>query len=193
MKNIIKYIVMLCIIATATPALAGPGEKAYVNVTPSATPGVYHLYYDAAQPGDVRLRVRDDDGFVLYRAHWTQVANETKQFDMNALPPGVYTFEIKDEHGRRELLVQHKMPTKPDVHVEIDPLADQRYRVKVRGERSEPVRINLYDGAQRLLRTDLVESEKDFSRVYDLSRLPYADVQFEVSTSRITLATYKTK
>lgn len=173
--------------------LAGPEKESYVNVANGDKPGVYDLYYNAPTQGNLRLLVRDAQGFVLYRAHWKQVENQARRFDLRQLPAGNYVFELEDATGHREVTVAHGLTAAPQLRVDLQNVSNKRYRLVVQGERATPVAVHIYDSNHNLIRSDVVETREDFSRVYDLSQLPTPNVKFEVSTDQVTLATFDTK
>jgi hypoxanthine-guanine phosphoribosyltransferase len=70
----------------------------------------------------------------------------------------------------------------------IKKIGEEKAKVIVRGEFMEPISVNIFDKNDVLVYDDIIDSEKSFSKIYDLSRIEVEELRIEVVAAQKLLA-----
>lgn len=168
------------VLGSAVFAAKKDGKEVLVKSTESGKK--VELTYLSESACKVKVNIYDEAGNKIFADAISNPKSFKKSYDLSNLPVGEYEFEIIDS----EKVVVEKISnldvktTSKVLKATVIKEADDKFKVLVRGEIANPVAVNIYDLQGKLIFGDLIDHEKSFSKIYDLSKTFKKDVKFEI-------------
>ena len=137
----------------------------------------------------VMMRIKNEDGRVMYRESLKGNTVYRKRFDLSSMPDGLYMVEVISDQGVTQEAFNLKAGRAEAVYfkpaVQIEPRL-----VKVMFENSitSPVTLKLYDKQGEVLFEESVSSQAQFSKGLDVSKLPAGQYSLSIVGDNYTYA-----
>jgi hypothetical protein len=171
MKKITAFAVLIMVISTAAFAASGPlGENAKFKVlTKSDTK--YELIYVSAAQSDVRVSIIDEAGRTIETSFVKDAMKFRQIFDFSQLAAGKYSLVVKNNEGSAREAIDH-LPYKETLQGFVVKIPNKKaLRLHVGDfNKSEPVKVNIYDANDRVIHKDEINHNQAFSKVYNMSK-----------------------
>ena len=178
-----KTLVALAIVAGSTSGAFA--QKKTVRLDP-VSKDVYRLTYVNNGDYQIKVEVLDESGTKILSEQIKQKKSFTKPYNFQNLNPGEYSFKIIDNEGA--YVTKIKRTDEVNMVARVIKIADDKAKIIVRGEFMEPVSVNFFDKDDVLVFDDIIEREKSFSKLYDLSKVKAKELRLEVVSRGCLLA-----
>lgn len=127
---------------------------------------VYRLVYPVQNKGVVFVKIYNRDNQLIYSDRIKNMSGFTRPYDFAGLPDGQYKFRIWTEAGTIKRNLVHRNPVnRLDVAVE-ETRNPESYKLIVKGVTREPLYVDIYNENEELVFGEMLDVDKDFSRVY---------------------------
>jgi flagellar hook assembly protein FlgD len=151
------------------------------NVEATSRNGVYNLIYKTASAGTVKVTITNSIGEVVLVDQIEGQGSFLRPYNFLGLPAGHYTVTVLDRNGKTTLPLVHTAGTvNLQPVVQIQPVEQSKYEVRLLGSNADEVSVNIYDAAKRLVYSEQIAQKGSFSRVYDLNKMNLQNVTIEV-------------
>ena len=194
--NRIKRIFAVLIAAISTGAVALPrvsgeenSESTQFNVVQKSNLYKFDVIYVSEQEGPVKISIIDDSGEIVSTDEFAGRNSFVRTYDFRNLEVGAYKIVLENAEGTSEQIVNYN-PFQRQMNLVVNQQEENKYKVLVAGfDKSIGVTLSIYTAEGELVKTDLIQSEKDFTRTYDLSNLDSDSFVFQAeSGSRVASA-----
>ncbi len=148
---------------------------------------VYQLNYLKKSPGWVKMEIKDIDENVLYQEKIERTDPFTKPFDFKNYKTGIFYLKVTD--GEDTYLTKINRSPEANMVASIIKYKDEKAKVIVEGDVMETVYVNIYDRYGIPVFEDIIDRERGFSRIYDLSKIDADHAKIEVASGNKILAT----
>ena len=176
-------LVALAIVAGTTAGAFAQKKSVRLD---ALTKDLYQLTYLNRGKCSVRVEVFDENGSKLLSEQINQKKSFTKPYSFSNLDFGAYSFKVTDEDG--EYVTKIQRTDAVYMTARIKKIGEEKAKVIVRGEFMEPISVNIFDKNDVLVYDDIIDSEKSFSKIYDLSRIEVEELRIEVVAAQKLLA-----
>ena len=169
---------------------SNPEGKELLNLTVKSE-GVVSLTYSALAKSPARINIIDAKKTLVFSERITNNYGLLRNYNISALPEGEYTFEVIDNGVKTIKTITYKkqLATEAkDLKVEVTPTEAGKYSLTCKGVDGKEVFVAIYSKTEGIVFQDNIDSRKDFSRVYDLSKLASDTYVFEVTSNERSVA-----
>jgi hypothetical protein len=157
------------------------------SVTPSTTSSTYILNYKSNEIGKVKVSIFNSNSEMIFTEVLNNVGSFKRPYNFSELAQGNYTIVIEDKNGKQVENVSYRLnKTAPFINVKAVANAQNKYQVSVSNTGKEQVSVKIYDNANGLLHSDIIEVNGNYGVIYNLQNVKSASeniIIFEVSTS----------
>ncbi len=148
---------------------------------------VYQLNYLKKSQGLVKVEIKNETGRLLYQENIERTDPFTKPFDFRNFETGIFYLRVSD--GVDTYLTKINRSPEANMVASIIKYKDDKAKVIVQGDVMETVYINIYDRYGIPVFEDIIDRERGFSRIYDLSKINAEQARIEVASGDKVLAT----
>jgi hypothetical protein len=166
------------ILIAAFAMVAGAASAQNVAIENSNRPAVYNVVCRSAQPVKAQITVSDLGGETIMVDEVTGT-NFARPYNFENLPFGDYQVAVTTAEGTKNLTINHK-DAELVKNVAIKSMDNSKYQLTVMGNKAENVLVNIYDRERELVYSDVIKTQGNVSRVYDLNRINSNSYVFEV-------------
>ncbi|WP_339701243.1 hypothetical protein [Algoriphagus aquimarinus] len=176
-----KLFTLLFVAGIAVGAFA-KSEGTTVLIRKTETTKVAVSFNEAPQ-GTVIVKITDSEDRLILRDRINKDEAFAKKYDLKALPQGSYSVEVMDESGVLRIASFNNFVTEaPSVFSRVFPMGDNQYRLFVSNLQAKDVEVMIYDG-DKLIYTEKIDNPQGLHKIYTLSNLSGAGVNFKVKTA----------
>jgi len=176
-----KLFTLLFVAGIAAGAFA-KSEGTTVLIRKTETTKVAVSFNEAPQ-GTVIVRITDSENRLILRDKINKAEAFAKKYDLKALPQGSYSVEVTDESGvLRTASFNNFTVETPAVFSRVSQIEDNKYRLLVSNLQSKEVEVLIYDG-DRLIHTEKIDNPQGLHKIYTLSNVSGAGINFKVKTA----------
>jgi hypothetical protein len=179
-------LVALAIVAGTTAGVLAQTKS--VRLDPLSK-DLYQLTYLNQGKCKVMVEVHDENGTRLLSDQIKRKRSFTKVYSFSNLDPGSYSFKITDGVGEYVTTIQRS--DEVFMIARIKKISEKKAKVIVRGEFMEPISVNIFNGNDVKIHVDKIDSQKSFSKVYDLSKVSEEELRIDVVAEQKILAAAK--
>ena len=177
-----KVFLTLFVAVIAAGAFANnEGKSVEIRQTETAKVAVA---FHAVPQGTVIVKITDDQDRLILRDRITATESFAKQYDLNALPQGMYEVEVTDQSGvlRTASFDTHPAVIAPAVFSRVSDMGENKYRLLVSSLDSKEVEVSIYDGG-KLIHTEKIDNPQGLHKIYTIVRPGSEGISFKVKTA----------
>ncbi len=179
MKKTLSILVMLMAAGSLAFATGSPGTDARIAVVKNGT--TYKLYYNGSQQMDVSISIRDASDRIVFKEILEEVDGFVRPYNFSHLNEGDYTIEIEDRNGlRTEKIRYEKNDETKFANIFKVKGSERKYLLMISNKASSSFTINILDGSDNILYSQMEEIKGDFAKVYNLEKFS-GKVRFEIT------------
>ncbi len=148
--------------------------------------GIVSLIYNATVKSYPRVTISDANRKVVFSEKVSNNYGVLRNYDISTLPEGEYFFEVADKDSKTVKSIIYKKNlanAAKDLNVDLTPGQAGKYVLTCKGVANQSVYVSIYNKSKGVVFEDYIDLKKDFSRVYDLSKLRSDTYVFEVSSN----------
>lgn len=149
----------------------------------------YQLTYLKKCPCKVKVEVVDQQGVNFLSEVLQSKKSFTKPYNLRNLKTGEYDFKVTDADETFDTKIERT--DEVNMVAGIMKLKDDKAKIIVQGDFMGPVYVKLYDNRNTVIFDDVIDRERAFSRIYDLSKITENHLRMEVVTDDKMLASAK--
>ena len=185
MKKVVLMAVLLTVISAVSFAGTNELSKTSKFQVVENTESRYDLYYVSENSSNVVVRILDTNGNVMNSDKIIDVKAFKRTYNLKDLPTGSYKIEVKNNEGKAAQIIFHNPIKNSSLHTIVGKLPNvNKFKVLVGPSNMDiPVEVNVYNDKGQLLMHETINSN-GFSKVYDLSKLTFEYVTFELSNGK---------
>ncbi len=193
MKRMIATAAMLAIVtgmAMASDNTNEASKSSQFKISQNVQMGVYHLRYDAAEPGQAIIKIANEKGNVLMREKIVYEASFVRPYNLKQLPDGIYRISVENEGNIVEEIIQHVKNTPVSTvtyDVNINEVSDNKYQLVVKKIGDEAVGVKIADKNGVIFFDGTIDQMGSFSKVFDLSNIVSDNIKVEVTMGNKTI------
>jgi len=150
--------------------------------------GIYKLFYDNDNDGEVKIKIYDEKGRVIRRDKIQNKIGFYKPYNFNSLASGTYKIEVVDDNGTTRKLVNLKNNQQ---EVAIMHVREGKYQLLLTDPANTSADITIYNQDYEIIHSEKIDFDYGFSKVFDLSGFEQGNFTFEVKSvktfKRITI------
>jgi len=149
------------------------------SVQPSSKPGYFRVDYTCPIPGNVTVKVYDEDGYLLVDKAHPSTNSFAQDYNFVSAPRGEYTFVVQTPMGIKQSVVEYSGIGLPDFSLE--PTANpQKLRLVVNEPTKYPFTIFIRDEEGNLLHSQTIDRKDQFEQLYNMEQVQSSRVTFVV-------------
>lgn len=189
MINIRVITVLLLAGLLTTTLFAQEASAPTLNIEPNAQAELYTLTYTGQAADDLQIRIVDQSGIVFFKESFEQTGTITRNYRLQDVEPGDYTFEVSSSTGvvkeNVAFPIAQPLPEAPFLAVnKVDMPEGARYYLTVSGAPEENVVVRVYDRWENLLYEAETTVAEQSQKLFNFDRT-FSD-KVLVSVSRVT-------
>lgn len=179
MKKTLSILVMLMAAGSLAFASGSPGTEARIAVVKNGA--TFKLYYNGSQQKDVSVSIRDASDRIVFKEVIQEVGGFVRPYNFSHLTEGDYTIEIKDNNGlRTEKIRYEKNDETKFANIFKVNGSERKYLLMISNRASSSFMINILDGSDNIIYSQMEEINGDFAKVYNLEKY-FGKVRFEIT------------
>lgn len=141
--------------------------------------GIFKVNYLGIIPGNVIVKVYDQDGTELIQKIYSRTRQFTQLYNFGTAPKGRYTFVATTPVGKDVEEIYFSGISLPELEVSSTE-EPSKIRLTMKNADGRPLTLILQDAASNRIHTQTVEVAGKVEQVYDLAQLPGKEVTFVV-------------
>lgn len=178
MKTTSLFIAALVVVSAAF-GKEEPSSKG-LAVVPVKGSEVFKVIYKGETAGRVKLNIYNVNGSVVFTESFSGTDGFIRPLNFKGLESGEYIIELVDASGKKtEKISYSKTVSAKSIHVSKVAESD-KYLLAVAGAGSEEIRVNIYDGGNNLVHSEIRVVNGDYAQLYSLKNVN-GTVTFEVT------------
>ena len=177
MKTTLNLLVALLTVISTTAFATGnkstgtdENADSKVIVMKGKEPGTVKLLYADKTPKLVRVKIFDEKNHLIHHDLIRNRRGFLRTYDLSHLERSNYLFKISDKTGSVTKQVQNYQPLEEQIaEVAVRRLKDKKkYNLIVVADQAS-IKVKIFDDHENLIYTETIDSERGFSKTYDLS------------------------
>ncbi len=181
MKFIQNTILIASVLIVSVGAVVAQTQATQFAVIPNLESGNYLVTYQGETAADFVLKIRDEQGRVLYQEDHQGEDQLVRSYRIEEATPGELSFELSSEGNMVSKSVAYPMVGEAiQLQLLKDP-ATERYQVLIEGDPTKEVAVSIYDVRGNLLHRESGTIAQQGQKIFDLNLVPEKAVIFTVS------------
>lgn len=186
MKTKLSALIILLALALSSFAAkvdSSPESKELLKLSFKSS-GVVTLTYSALAKSYPRVYILDAKKNVVFAETITNNYGVLRTYNISSLPEGEYFFEVNDNGIKSIQSIIYKkeiVNTSNSLAIDVIPTQEGKFNLICKGVDNKPVYVSIYSKTAGVIYEDVIDYKKDFSRVYDLSKITDKNLIFQVS------------
>jgi hypothetical protein len=179
-----KTLFLAMLIALSSTALAFENDKPGMTVVSVKGSEVFKVIYKGGTAGKVQLNIFDGQGKMIHTEAFKGLNGFIIPVNFRGLPSGAYTIEIVDGNGNYREEVNY-LPTYEVKSIHMSKLSgeDSKFLLAISDAQNEPIRVKIYDAAERVVFDESKVIDGDFAQVFKITQA-HGRYTFEVSDAQ---------
>ncbi len=191
------FIIALLVTAFSTTTIAKNfvetelGESTKFNVLNKKSPEKFHLFYVSEKISKVTVRILDAEGTIVGVDNIKSRKSFSKVYNFKKLEAGEYTIEVQNADGIARQTINYN-PYRQNLNMFVSLQDENKFKVTVTGfDKNKPVIVKIYNEEGQVVSKEKINAERNFTRIYNLSKLKGRSFTFSASNGSESVVKYK--
>lgn len=167
------------------------GKSTKFNVLAKKSPEKFHLVYVSEKVSNIKVRILDAEGNLISVDNIKSRKSFSKIYNFKNLDPGKYTIEVENFEGSASQTINYN-PYRQSLNMFVTLQEEYKFKVTVAGfDKKHPVIVKIYDEEGRVVSEEKINAERNFTRIYNLSKIKGRSFTFSASSGSESVIKYK--